>query len=61
LRARKVLTIRYVGYLFMRTLIPIAIALVSMILALFNPLVAKIFLILDPVSIWLGHLFRMEE
>ncbi len=61
LLVEKALDKRYFDYLSIRTLFPIVIALLSMVIALFNPLVAEIFLFLDPASIWLRHLFGIEE
>ncbi len=45
---------RYFDYLSIRTLFSIFIALLTIILALFSPFVALLFLLIDPISTWLG-------
>jgi uncharacterized membrane protein len=61
LLADKALSKRNVDYLYMRAGFPIVVALISMVLAIFSPFVATIFLLLDPVSLWLRHVFRLDE
>jgi uncharacterized membrane protein len=54
LQAENAFNKRYLYYLSMRALFPVIIALLAMVLALFSPFVAKIFLLLDPISIWIS-------
>jgi uncharacterized membrane protein len=61
MRAEKALNKRYVDYLYMRAGFPVVVALLSMVLTVFSPFVATIFLLLDPVSLWLRHVFRLDE
>lgn len=45
---------RYFGYLSVRTLFSIFVALLTIIFAIFSPFIALVFLLLDPISTWLG-------
>ncbi len=57
LLVEKALNKKYFDYLSIRTLFSILVALLTVILALFSPFVAEIFLLLDPISTWLGPSF----
>jgi uncharacterized membrane protein len=60
-RAEKALNKKYVDYLYLRAGFPVVVALLSMVLAVFSPFVGTIFLLLDPVSLWLRHIFGLDE